>query len=421
MPSTPLDGSRGIRRAPSLDRPRRRTRDVWIGPVSAGAASRRPAHEAGGRVSAGALALVSAVAFAALYALAAGTRAGRGLDEDILNNALEGSALDGLARALVHIVNPVSVSVAVAAILRFAVVRRGRGTATALAVALIGANASAALLKAVLGEADLLAGERARDLGGGFYPSGHATASMSIVLAMVVLAAPGRARAKVALAGGLAAGAVGVSNVVAIAHHASDVVGGFLLATAWVAGTWAIVATHRQSDHGGTAREALVAAMLAAAFGGLGAAVAAALDWPAAPVAGAGGVCAIALLLASAVGSARVARERVSDLPGCATPQTRSLGAGIFDGRKAAGRRMPCSDASFPSGPGQRERDLDRAACVRRFSRERPRRAHRRLRARTDLQREAFHRRLCRAQALTELRRNRRAVLHRRALGRRDA
>lgn len=44
---------------------------------------------AGGRVSAGALALVSAVAFAALYALAAGTRAGRGLDEDILNNALE--------------------------------------------------------------------------------------------------------------------------------------------------------------------------------------------------------------------------------------------------------------------------------------------------------------------------------------------
>lgn len=256
---------------------------------------------AGGRVSAGALALVSAVAFAALYALAAGTRAGRGLDEDILNNALEGSALDGLAPALVHIVNPVSVSVAVAAILRFAVVRRGRGTATALAVALIGANASAALLKAVLGEADLLAGERARDLGGGFYPSGHATASMSIVLAMVVLAAPGRLRAKVALAGGLAAGAVGVSNVVAIAHHASDVVGGFLLATAWVAGTWAIVPTHRRSDHGGTAREALVAAMLAAAFGGLGAAVAAALDWPVAPVAGASGVCAIALLLASAV------------------------------------------------------------------------------------------------------------------------
>jgi len=41
--------------------------------------------------------------------------------------------------------------------------------------------------------------------------------------------------------------------------------------------------------------------MLAAAFGGLGAAVAADLDWPAAPVAGAGGVCAIALLLASAV------------------------------------------------------------------------------------------------------------------------
>lgn len=93
---------------------------------------------------------------------------------------------------------------------------------------------------------------------------------------------------------------MGVSNVVAIAHHASDVVGGFLLATAWVAGTWAIVPTHRRSDHGHGAGGA-VAAMLAAAFGGLGAAVAADLDWPAAPVAGAGGVCAIALLLASAV------------------------------------------------------------------------------------------------------------------------
>jgi len=62
--------------------------------------------------------------------------------------------------------------------------------------------------------------------------------------------------------------------------------------------------TEESSTHVDTAAvqgQALVAAMLAAAFGGLGAAVAAALDWPAAPVAGAGGVCAIALLLASAV------------------------------------------------------------------------------------------------------------------------
>lgn len=196
MPSTPLDGSRGIRRAPSLDRPRRRTRDVWIGPVSAGAASRRPAREGWrSRLGGGACAGVGG-GVPRSTRLPPGTCAGRGLDEDILNNALEGSALDGLARVLVHIVNPVSVSVAVAAILRFAVVRRGPGTATALAVALLGANASAALFKAVLGEADLLAGERARELGGGLYPSGHVTASMSIVLAMVVLAAPGRARAK---------------------------------------------------------------------------------------------------------------------------------------------------------------------------------------------------------------------------------
>lgn len=244
---------------------------------------------------------MSAALFVALYAFAAGTRTGRGLDEDILNNALEGSAFEGLARALVDALNPITLAAAVVAILCFAVARRGRVTAAALAIALLGANACAALLKAVLGDGGLLGGEHARDLGAGFYPSGHATAIMSIVLATIALAAPGSARAKLALAGGLTAGVVGESNVVAITHHASDVVGGFLLATAWLAGVWAIIPTHRWSDRPGTAQAALAAAGAVAALGAVGAAVAAVIGWPAAPVAGAGGVCLIALLLSAAV------------------------------------------------------------------------------------------------------------------------
>lgn len=253
------------------------------------------------RVSAGPLAVASAVAFAGLYAFAIGTRTGRVVDEDILNDALKAHALGDVALVLVHIVNPVTFAAAVVGIAWFAWARRGRAAAVALAVALVGANVSAALLKAFLGETDPLGGEHARTLGVGFYPSGHVTAIMSIVLAAVVLVSHGRARATAALAGGLVAAAVGVGNVVAVAHHASDVVGAFLLATTWVVGMWAIVFRNRPSQPLTMPREVLALAMLAVMLGGTGAGMAAARDGPAAPVASAGVVCAIALVLVAAV------------------------------------------------------------------------------------------------------------------------
>lgn len=250
--------------------------------------------------SAGTLAATAATVFVALYVVATGTGTGRGLDEDILNDALEGSVVNDVAHVLVSAVNPVTVAVATVAILWFAIARRGRGVAVALAATLLAANASAALLKMLLRETDPLTAETARDLGTGFYPSGHATSTMAIVLAIVVLVRPGRARARAAFAGGLAAGVLGLANVVAISHHASDVVGGLLLATMWVALMCAIVGPSRCGQRS-MPREALAPAALASALGGVGAVVAAGLDWPAAPVAGAGGVCSIALLLAGAV------------------------------------------------------------------------------------------------------------------------
>jgi membrane-associated phospholipid phosphatase len=263
-----------------------------------------------GRVWALALAVVSGVACAALYAFATGTRAGRGLDEEILNNALEGSLLGLSAHVVVHIVNPVTAPAAVVGILWLAAVRRGRVTAVVLGITLVAANASAALLKVLLRDSDPVAGETARDLGVGFYPSGHVTAAMSFVLAMLLLVGLGPARARVALAGGLAVGAMGVANVVAQTHHASDVVGGFLLATAWMALMKAVLPTAGGSQRRGLPREALALAVLVTIVGALGAAVAASHGWPAAPVAAAAGVCSIALALVGAMAALEPARPQ---------------------------------------------------------------------------------------------------------------
>jgi membrane-associated phospholipid phosphatase len=263
---------------------------------------------AAGRVWAWALAAASGAACAALYAFATGTRAGRGLDDEILNNALEGSPLGVLAHLVVHIVNPVTVPAAVVGILWFAAVRRGRATAVALGVTLLAANASAALLEMLLRENDPVAGETARDLGAGFYPSGHVTAAMSLVLAMLVLVRLEAARARAALVGGLAAGAVGVANVVAQTHHASDVVGGFLLATAWMALVYAIRPPTRRPARRSMPLEVLALAVLVAIVGALGALAAASRGLPTAPLAAAAGVCSIALALVAAVAALEPSR-----------------------------------------------------------------------------------------------------------------
>ena len=68
------------------------------------------------------------------------------------------------------------------------------------------------------------------------WPSGHATAAMSLALASV-LAAPSRLRPLVAALGAIFAAAVSYALLTLRWHYASDVFGGFL-----VAGVWALLA-----------------------------------------------------------------------------------------------------------------------------------------------------------------------------------
>jgi len=76
------------------------------------------------------------------------------------------------------------------------------------------------------------------------FPSGHATAAMTLALA-AVLASPRPSRAAGALLGGLVAFGVGASTVGLGWHLPSDVLGGYLLAAGW---TLVVVAALRAAD-----------------------------------------------------------------------------------------------------------------------------------------------------------------------------
>jgi membrane-associated phospholipid phosphatase len=123
------------------------------------------------------------------------------------------------------------------------------------------------------------------------FPSGHATAAMSLALATVFVA-PQRARIPAAIVGSLIALAVGGAVIALGWHYPSDVIGGYLLATGWalaIAGCvrelnrrvpasdrWSATGVARFSDRLATGGFALVAAgaVAATALAGAGAALA---------------------------------------------------------------------------------------------------------------------------------------------------
>jgi len=108
---------------------------------------------------------------------------------------------------------------------------RGRPrVAVALVVILLCANETTELLKPLLaGPRDVLTGTPLSDAS---WPSGHATAAMSLCLCWVI-AAPARWRPAVAAAMAAFAVAVSYSFLELGWHYPSDVLGGFLVATVW--------------------------------------------------------------------------------------------------------------------------------------------------------------------------------------------
>lgn len=145
--------------------------------------------------------------------------------------------VDRLASAIAHLCNPNPYVFLAAVPVTVALVRRRARALMAIGAILLGANVTTQLLK------PLLAQPRADQLIHGLvyinpasWPSGHATAAMSLALCCV-LAAPPRLRPAVACLGAAFAVAVSYSFLTLAWHYPSDVFGGFL-----VAGTWTMLA-----------------------------------------------------------------------------------------------------------------------------------------------------------------------------------
>jgi len=145
---------------------------------------------------------------------------------------LGGPRLDDLANALLSLLDPALYTLW--GLMLVAVALRRRRPLLALAVALVLGLAplTAETLK------PLLAHPHARVRGdwvaAASWPSGHATAAMALVLC-AVLVAPRRLRPTIFVLGAMFVAAVGFSLLVLAWHLPSDVIGGYLVGTLWVA------------------------------------------------------------------------------------------------------------------------------------------------------------------------------------------
>lgn len=160
-----------------------------------------------------------------------------------------------------------------------ALARKRPRLAVTVGAILLGANVTTQLLKPLLAvprASSLLGGDA--PVGAASWPSGHATAAMSLALSSV-LAAPGRMRPALAALGAAFAVAVSYSFLSLGWHYPSDVFGGFLVAGTWtLLGVGAQLATDVRIRRGAPAqvqehvsvREALAAPAIALlAAGGL--------------------------------------------------------------------------------------------------------------------------------------------------------
>ena len=146
---------------------------------------------------------------------------------------LHGPRLSRVAEFIAHLCDP-KPYLFLAAVPVIVALRRGRAQVAIAIVAIVfGANVTTQLLKPLLAEPRgslQLAGIAPIDAGS--WPSGHATAAMSLALCSV-LAAPARLRPIVAAIGAVFAVAVSYSFLTLGWHYPSDVFGGFLVAATW--------------------------------------------------------------------------------------------------------------------------------------------------------------------------------------------
>jgi membrane-associated phospholipid phosphatase len=138
--------------------------------------------------------------------------------------------VDRITNAIAGLCDPNRYVFLVAVPIIVALARRRYRVAAMIALVLLAANETTQLLKPLLaGPRDFLAAVPINDAS---WPSGHATAAMTLALCAVI-AAPARRRPAVAAAAAAFAVAVCYSFLELGWHYPSDVFGGFLVAAIW--------------------------------------------------------------------------------------------------------------------------------------------------------------------------------------------
>jgi membrane-associated phospholipid phosphatase len=145
-----------------------------------------------------------------------------------------------LAAAIGHLGDPVPQALFLLIGVAIALVGGRREAALAGAILVLGADLSTHFLKEALA-----APRTGGTLEGGHiydnsFPSGHTTAAFSMAAAWCIFV-PARRRPLVAAVGFTAAFLVGLAAVILHHHFPSDVIGGFLVATAWACAVCAVL------------------------------------------------------------------------------------------------------------------------------------------------------------------------------------
>jgi membrane-associated phospholipid phosphatase len=145
---------------------------------------------------------------------------------------LSGPRVDGVGNFLLHLLDPQLFICWGLAMVAFALARSRPRVALAVVAVMALAPYTSETLK------PLLAHPHVRlyyvQIGAASWPSGHSTAAMALVLC-AVLVAPARLRPYVAALGAVFAAAAGCVLLIMAWHMPSDVLGGYLVATLWMA------------------------------------------------------------------------------------------------------------------------------------------------------------------------------------------
>ena len=137
-----------------------------------------------------------------------------------------------IANPIAHLADPSTFVLLGCALLAVAIARGRLRVALAVPLILTGANVTTQILKPMLATARFSEWSGAYQVRPASWPSGHATASMSLALC-AILVAPARLRPAIAAIGAAFSIAVCFSFLTLGWHYPSDVIGGYLVATTW--------------------------------------------------------------------------------------------------------------------------------------------------------------------------------------------